>query len=419
MVSDIHYLAESLHDNGTRYARLLSEGDNKNIALVGPLLDALAWTALTSDEQVDRPDCLIVTGDLSLNGEEESHRELAERFKSLAAAGIPVYVLPGNHDIDNPLARSYQGERAKETDTVDPNGFARIYGPYGFDAALSRDSGSLSYLVQPRPGIRLLMLDSTCSGENMSCGYAEPGGRLTDSTRAWISSCVLQAKADGASLLVAMHHSLLDHNSVINLDYTIDDSEALTSFFSDLGVRCLFTGHTHIQDIAKAETSKESIYDITTNALSVYPHNYGCLRLPLGMQQSAAEYHSRSVDVEAWARAAGVTDSRLLDFNRYAEQFSREHSSRMIASILASERVGSAGKPVNFTLSEDQSGQLLELLVELNTRFFAGKDDRNKEDLLTPENLKLLERLPQGFLADYARSILSDQPPGDNALSLP
>ena len=41
---------------------------------------------------------LILSGDLSFNGEKTSHEELAGKLFKLQEQGIPVLVLPGNHD---------------------------------------------------------------------------------------------------------------------------------------------------------------------------------------------------------------------------------------------------------------------------------------------------------------------------------
>lgn len=49
-------------------------------------------------------DCIMLTGDLSQDGSEESYQRIA---KLLAPLSVPVYVIPGNHDDEAMLASVY------------------------------------------------------------------------------------------------------------------------------------------------------------------------------------------------------------------------------------------------------------------------------------------------------------------------
>ena len=62
------------------------------------------WQAFESEVLEAHPDALILSGDLSLNGEKANHLEFAEKLRKIKDAGIPVYVIPGNHDINKPNA---------------------------------------------------------------------------------------------------------------------------------------------------------------------------------------------------------------------------------------------------------------------------------------------------------------------------
>jgi Predicted phosphohydrolases len=417
VVSDIHYLADSLHDCGSSYASLLAGGDNKNIELTGSLLDALGWTLKKEVSENKGNGCLVITGDLTLNGERDSHVALAARLKVISSAGIPVYVLPGNHDIDNPCARSYLGSEVRKVDSTSADDFARIYESCGYGQAISRDGDSLSYLVEPTKGLRLLLLDSTLSDSNFAFGYSCACGAISASTMSWVRACARQASSDGAKLVVAMHHSLIDHNSVINEGYTIENSDELVSLLSEIGVGYILTGHTHIQDIAEIETNNGALYDITTGALSVFPHNYGQLTFPLADSNASVEYSAHPVDVEAWAAATGKSDSRLVGFDAYAQSFFRERSSSMMTRLLSSCRCDSPSSASG--LSCEQETQLVNLLVKLNTRFFSGHEELNESDSSYPAVSGLLSLIPAGFLSDYAKSIVADTGPSDNEIALP
>ena len=74
--------------------------------------------------------------------------------------GIQVVVIPGNHDINNRNAASFDGRSRQMAEAVSANEFAEIYNDFGYDEALSRDPASLSYTYDLGPDMRLLMLDS-------------------------------------------------------------------------------------------------------------------------------------------------------------------------------------------------------------------------------------------------------------------
>ena len=61
-----------------------------------------------------QPDALILSGDLTQNGEKVNHEELAKKLRLLESQGVPVVVIPGNHDINHPSAASFEGTEKKE-----------------------------------------------------------------------------------------------------------------------------------------------------------------------------------------------------------------------------------------------------------------------------------------------------------------
>ncbi len=395
VATDLHFLAGSLHDRGEAWLSASRTGDGKDLDLVGPMLDALAW-----DLAASKPDLLVITGDLSLNGEKASHEELAARFARIEANGTKVFVLPGNHDIDNGWARSYLGKAARKAETTSAASFAGIYRDFGWGEAISRDVGTLSYVAQPLPGLRLLMLDSSATSPS------EPGGDLPEPTRAWIAASAQAAREAGARLVVALHHSLLDHSPMITVGYTLDGSAALADFFAGLGIGFVLSGHIHIQDISQADTAQGRLYDIATNALSVNPHQYGLLRLD--GQGKGMEYSARPLDVEGWARATGQADPRLLGFASHSEAFFRGASAAM------ADRAASA---LGAGRSADAEA-MAQVLGTLNLRFFAGREDLNATDLASSRGWRLWEEAPPGFLSAYAKSIFADSPPSDNELRI-
>ncbi|NLE34232.1 MAG: metallophosphoesterase [Bacteroidales bacterium] len=55
----------------------------------------------------EKPDLLLIPGDLTYCGEKISHEAVAERLGEIAEQGIKVFVTPGNQDIDSPSSMAY------------------------------------------------------------------------------------------------------------------------------------------------------------------------------------------------------------------------------------------------------------------------------------------------------------------------
>ena len=73
--TDIHYFSDSLTDGGPRFQEMVEYGDGKVVTYIDQITDAFL------DEVVKlRPDALVLSGDLTLNGEKASHKDLAEKL---------------------------------------------------------------------------------------------------------------------------------------------------------------------------------------------------------------------------------------------------------------------------------------------------------------------------------------------------
>ena len=96
VASDTHVMAPSLlpdeaksQDEWTSYYVT----QRKMLEQSADLFDQLKTTMLNS-----KPDILLITGDLTKDGELASHNYVREGLTSLRNAGIKVLVIPGNHD---------------------------------------------------------------------------------------------------------------------------------------------------------------------------------------------------------------------------------------------------------------------------------------------------------------------------------
>ncbi|PKL23357.1 MAG: hypothetical protein CVV47_15645 [Spirochaetae bacterium HGW-Spirochaetae-3] len=390
VISDLHYLAPALRDDGKAFRDTVMSGDGKDTGRMDALLDAL-------ERELPRPSILLVTGDLSLNGEEESHRALARRFEALGGSGVRVFVIPGNHDLENPWAIRFSGSRRLRTPSVSAERFRELYARSGYAAADSVDPSSLSYYATIDGGRAVLMIDSTISDDNMERGSPTAAGRLSASTLRWIDERLAEAARRGVRVIVGMHHSLGVHNAFLSEGYTLRNADELAAVLARRGQRFILSGHIHIQSVARVETTAGTVIDIATNALSVYPNSYGRVDIDAGTGE--AGYVSRRVDVEGWARAAGVEDEYLRRFASASESYFGGFARRLIGDFGADDGLGPR-----------EAGLIGDFMAELNCGFFAGSIDVAERDRLrSSAGYAALAGLEGGFLSSYISSIL-DRP---------
>ena len=213
-----------------------------------------------------KPDILLITGDLTKDGEKISHLFVKEKLDGLRASGVKIYVIPGNHDIGhNSHALYYDGDHTSLAETISDSEFAELYQNYGYSKA-KRDVHSLSYVCEPYPGLVLIGIDSH-------------DGSLTSEVLDWICGETKYAHNEGKSIIAMMHHPLFPHiNNAESFvkSATIDDYETVRNRLVDAGVRVIFTGHFHTSDIAKDWSSdlSKAIYDVNTGSLVSYPCDY-------------------------------------------------------------------------------------------------------------------------------------------------
>ena len=140
LASDLHYISRKTHDGGSAFWEMVAQDDGKISEYSDILIDTLVEEAIT-----DKPSALILTGDITLNGERENHLGLAEKLHQVTEEGVPVLVIPGNHDIKNRNAATYFGNQRESAEYLEnAEDFFAIYHEFGYDQAFSRDEASLS-----------------------------------------------------------------------------------------------------------------------------------------------------------------------------------------------------------------------------------------------------------------------------------
>ena len=243
----------------------------------------LSKSAAVLDAAIDKvknsnADILLVTGDLTNNGSKSSHEYVAEKLAEVKAEGIPVYVIPGEHDV----------REGGTLTAVSKSVFEQIYQDFGYSEP-KQDPNSASYVVDLGNGFEVVMSDSVA---------ADGTGQMTQ----WV---VDQAKAgidSGKTVFAASHHPIVTRSSVdrvfidllhtmagVELElggtfriYTDDPDRAAANLglvdrscvlsnsdaLLDAGVKYLFSGHGGTLSVSGASTtSGAELYDIMSGSL--------------------------------------------------------------------------------------------------------------------------------------------------------
>ena len=403
VATDIHYLSPELRDNGEAFRAFMAAGDGRQLDYVDEITDAFA-----RDVRRIKPDAVVLSGDLTNNGERQSHQALARKLRGLArASGARVFVVPGNHDILNPWARGFEGKRQYRVDSVTPEEFRTIYGDAGYSDALSADPSSLSYLAAPSDSTWLLMLDTCEYRFNRALGRPGTRGALGSSTLEWVRQCAERARERHARIVVVMHHNLVDHSELLHSGYTLDNSDEVRKLFGTLGLHIFLSGHLHIQDIRSVDGGPAPLHDIATGSLSVYPQHYGVLeRLPSGV----VEYRTSRVDVEGWARETAVRQEPLRAFKTYSEAHFIDASYRKTFAALTA-----AGR------YSDRDGKLMaDTMSRLNAHYFAGTSGAVRDAVVTSEGYRLwMAATEPAFLKRYVLSMVPKMVSDHNHVRIP
>jgi predicted MPP superfamily phosphohydrolase len=270
VMSDIHYLDATLLKNGAAEGAAFQtylNSDPKLIEFSGPILEKAI-----SEIVAAKPDILLIPGDLTKDGEKVSHETMAILLKQISDHGIKVFVIPGNHDINNPEAMAYDGNNSSPTPTISANDFANIYSGFGYKDAISRDVSSLSYVCQPFNKVWILGIDD--------CKYylngtlATVSGVIKEGTMKWIQDRLAEAKKKNITVFAMMHHGIVEHyagQETLDPGYVTDNWESNADALADAGLRVLFTGHYHANDITMWANGNNVLFDIETGSLVTPP----------------------------------------------------------------------------------------------------------------------------------------------------
>ena len=280
LMSDIHVMAPELLENrGSAYENYLSQ-DPKLLEYSGEVLEYLIGETLRRN-----PDLVIIPGDLTKDGELVSHQFVVSILVKLRSAGIPVIVVPGNHDIDNPEGYYFNGDNMRPAERTSPDQFKTLYADFGYNQAYAKDPASLSFVCEPLKGLVLLCIDTNKYEENKYID--QTSGRIRPATLTWMLAEADKARAQGKQVVLVQHHNIVQHydaQSTLQGDYIVADYEKVSKQLMEHGIHMAFTGHSHLQDIAQYRTIADnarldSLVDVATGSVISYPNPWRTIKV--------------------------------------------------------------------------------------------------------------------------------------------
>ena len=389
VATDMHFLASDYHDGGSKAQEIYNARDGKVTEYSKEIMLAFVDTCLKEEA-----DAVLLTGDLSFNGEKASHEEMAEMLQVLVDAGIDALVMPGNHDIRNPYAYSFKGDEVYYVNTVEAEDFVEIYANCGYDDAEMRDENSLSYLYKLSEDIWFLVLDVNGYEWNSKFGMNSEG-KIKKDTLTWAEGCFELAKQEDATILVSTHHSLLVNEYLHSSDYRINTNATnMMKLMAKYGSYVNFSGHIHTQSIVSNEIDEVSLYEITTESLVVAGNNYGVVTIHDG----ELRYEAKSLDVDSWAKEQGLTDENLLNFHEYAWQHYYDVSYTLFL-----------GNYEEIDVDQDVKESIAGLFAYLNPYYFSGNIDEVRDEVLNSESYRLVKKYKDDFSSSYLDSMLEER----------
>ncbi|WP_421444764.1 metallophosphoesterase [Streptococcus suis] len=391
IITDLHYLSQDLFDDGEAFSYIEKTAAGKDLRYGKERMEALV-------EQVEReqPALLLVSGDLTLNGEKQSMVELAQYFTQIEEKGTEVLVIPGNHDIASGWARVFKGDQQVVTDQVTTQQFSDIFDDHGYQQASSRDQASLSYLAKPFSNAWFLMIDSNIYSDGYGKGAPPTNGRIKKETLDWIEVQLQAAKEAGVNLIPVVHHNVLQQHAMLSKGYTLDNAADLKALFNQYGIQFGFSGHTHSQNIVEEDLGQVSYTEVVNGAFSIYPAVIG--QLSLG--NASIHYQKTQLDMASWTEKHQPSDPNLQDHVKYLQTVFDNTSDIMVHNVLNDER----------WYDGETADAISHFIMPANRAYFSGEKLNQTwldETVFPSQAYQTLQAAsPRSFLADYLDVII-------------
>jgi hypothetical protein len=392
VLSDLHYMEPSLlKADGTAFQMYLMQ-DPKLLAESSAILQQIIRKLLA-----EKPDLVLISGDLTKDGELISHKSLIKQLEILRLNKIKVLVVPGNHDINNPDAKLFDGDNTLPVTSINPDKFKMLYADFGYRNPVSRDPNSLSYVSEPVKDLRILALDAN-EYYNNTPDYCVTAGNIKDETMQWAKGQLADAKVKGKTVIAMMHHGIIEHfmgESVIFKDYLVDDWGAKADELMQAGLKVIFTGHFHANDAIERTLGDLSLVDIETGSPVIWESPYRIMKFI----NNKLYINTKHIDRIIYSGLNGVS------FKEYEKTFSLNGFEFQAKYMLMNPP---------YYVPEDLASQIAPAFAKAMLAHFGGDETISAEANAEMQAINAVS--PD--LANILMGLYYDLPPADNQLEV-
>lgn len=358
--TDMHYLSQQLTDNSEAFVQMLLDGDGKMTHLCEEICNAFVDEVIAA-----KPDAVLISGDITFNGEKLSHENFTLKLKKIEEAGIDVIAIPGNHDVEYPFSRGYEGNNSYKAEYTTEADFIEYYKNFGPDIAYTKSPDGLSYIAKLGKNIYVAALYTP---QSFMTGV--PG--VKQDTLDWLDSELAKLDTD-SKIITLTHQNITNHypDDDFSHKYTLANNEELVAVYDKYGVDLNLSGHIHLQHIAQTESG---ITDIATSSLTIRECQYGII----DVTQEKMSYSTKSVDMQSWADKNGVTDEKFTEFDSFNDEFYFTSAYAKAISSLEETK-----------LTAEEKDELATLWANFNVHYFAGTVNEFYPQMLESEGYKI------------------------------
>ena len=392
ILGGISYLDPSLMvdclGEGSDFMNVLSE-DNVIQEFCKPLLDETLPQILA-----EKPDLLLIPGELSFNGEKISHEAVAQILKNLSKQEIKVFLIPGNKDINNPNARAYYGNGSTPTPTITDEEFVKLYKDFGYKDVISRDPNSLSYLIQAFNNVWILGIDSRVYPISLS-----NSGAIKPLTMEWIKYWLAKAQEKNIIVLPLCHFNVVEpflQSAIYAGGYMIKNHDVIENELTTAGLRVILTPTIH--DIVMHSGDGNDLYNISTGLLVTPPFQFRMIT----MSQDFMQVETRQIT------SINATIPGGVDFLEYSNTTLRQRLTRLLTGIFMS----SYSLPLGDISTPGTAAYYAPHFANAMSAYYAG------DETFPPEEEEVSQEWPEPF-KKVLRGFYTDLPPADRQYTVP
>lgn len=370
LLTDTHYFENELGAEGKAFEIYMQKEQyfmKESSAIVKSTFERIA--------QDKETDIVIIPGDLSKNGEAESHKSFIKELYKLKESGKRIFVITAGHDY-NEFSFAFKNDERIQVEGTDFNALCDMYRDFGYAAAIAIDEPTHSYVAEITDGIR--MLGICCDSPD------QPKGAMDERLMSWAKEQLDKAKEDNCSVFAICHYPIIPSVPVFDLvgDAKIKEWRNIASFLADNGVELVLTGHMHIQSINEFYSEKGNrLIDICTSCLVGCPAKYRKITVNENSRMKV-----ESIDIEDFGIDMNGLEVQEYCYNQFKNSIVHrvykaleggsgivKHIKKLGKKIVSTYTVGRLGRILLIKVPEAlKNKKLTDLIGEIGVSIFLG-----------------------------------------------